>query len=41
VHVGSWWENLKEREHVEDLDVDGRMILKCILNKRLGVLELD
>jgi len=25
--------NLKERKYSEDLDVDGRIILKCILNK--------
>jgi hypothetical protein len=41
VHVGYWWGNMKEREHVEDLDMDGRTVLKCILNKRLGVRELD
>ena len=41
MHVGSWWGNLKEREHVEDLDMDGVIILKCILHKRLGGRELD
>jgi hypothetical protein len=23
-----WWRNLRERNHFEDLDVDGRIILK-------------
>jgi hypothetical protein len=23
---GFWWGNLKERDHFEDLDVDGRVI---------------
>ena len=41
MHIGSWLGNLNEREHVEDLDVDGRIILKCVLNKRLGGRELD
>jgi hypothetical protein len=31
----SWWENLKEREHLDDLGVDGR-ILKCISEKQDG-----
>ena len=25
------WGELRERDHLEDLGVDGRMILKCIL----------
>jgi len=30
---GFWWENLKERDSLEDLEVHGRKILKCILQK--------
>jgi len=25
-----WWRNLKERRHLEDLDIDDKKILKCI-----------
>jgi hypothetical protein len=28
-----WWENLRERDHLEDPDVDGRIILSCIFRK--------
>jgi hypothetical protein len=28
-----WWGNVRERYHLEDSDVDGRIILKCIFNK--------
>jgi hypothetical protein len=28
-----WSENLKERDSLEDLDIDVRIILKCILEK--------
>jgi hypothetical protein len=28
VHTNCWPENLKERDHSEDLDVDGRIILR-------------
>jgi hypothetical protein len=30
VHTGFWWGNLNERDHLEDLGVDGRRILKLI-----------
>ena len=28
MHRGIWWGNLNDRENLEELDVDGRMILK-------------
>ena len=27
VHIGLWWENLRERHRLEDLVVEGRTIL--------------
>jgi hypothetical protein len=33
VHIGFGWKNLKERDSFEDIGVDGRMVLKWILNK--------
>jgi len=33
VHTGFWWDNLRERDHLEDLDVDGRLIFKWIFRK--------
>jgi hypothetical protein len=29
-HTGFWWRNLRERDHLEDLGVDGRIILRWI-----------
>ena len=33
VHAGFWWDNLRERDHFKDLDVDGRLIFKWIFRK--------
>ena len=29
-----WWGDVRERDHLEDLSLDGRIILKCIFKKR-------
>ena len=33
VHTGFWWGDLRERGDLEDLGVDGRIILKQIFEK--------
>jgi hypothetical protein len=33
VHTVFWWGDLRERYHLEDIGVDGRIILIWILNK--------
>jgi len=33
VYTRFWWENLKERDYLEDPDVDGRIILSWIFRK--------
>ena len=33
VHEGFWWGNLREADSVEDLGVDGRIILIFMLEK--------
>ena len=33
LHTGFWWGNLRERGHLEDLGVDGMIILKLIFKK--------
>ena len=32
--TGFWWGNLRERDHLEDKGVDGRIILRWILRTR-------
>jgi hypothetical protein len=36
VHTGFWWGDLREGDHLEDLDVDGRIILQLIFKKWTG-----
>ena len=31
-----WWGNLRERDHMEDSGVDGRIIFRCILRNLEG-----
>jgi hypothetical protein len=33
VHTGFLWLNLRERDHLEDLDADGRIIFTRVLKK--------
>jgi len=33
VHTGVWWGNLRERAHLEEPGVDGRIILRWIFGK--------
>ena len=33
MHTGFWWGNLGEGDHLEDSDVDGRIILKWIFDR--------
>jgi hypothetical protein len=40
MHVRFWWEGQKERDHQEDMDVGGKIILKWILD-RVGWYGLD
>jgi hypothetical protein len=32
-HVGFWWRVLMKGDNSENLDVDGRIILKCVFKK--------
>jgi hypothetical protein len=33
VYKGFWWGNVRERDHFEDPDIDGRIILKWVFRK--------
>jgi hypothetical protein len=33
MRIGYWWESQKERDHKEDTDVGGRIIIKWILEE--------
>jgi hypothetical protein len=33
MNIGFWWENRKKRDHLDDLDVDKRIVLEFVLQK--------
>ena len=39
MHIELWWGNLREGDHLEDLDVHGSIILKWILKQWLGDMD--
>jgi hypothetical protein len=39
--TGFWWGKLKERDHLVDLRVDRRVLLKWILRNVMGGCGLD
>jgi hypothetical protein len=41
VHIGFWWVHLRERDHLEDPDIDGRILLRWIFRKWDGRHGLD
>jgi hypothetical protein len=34
--TGFWWGDLKKRGHLEEVGIDGRVILKWVFKRRLG-----
>jgi len=41
VHTGFWWGDVRDRDHLEDLGLDGSTMLKLIFKKWVGRHGLD
>jgi len=41
VDIGFWWRNLRERDHLEDSGVDGRIVLRCTFKNLNGGGDMD
>jgi len=41
VHTGFWWGELRERDHLEDVGVDVRKMLKWVLKNSVLKTGLD
>ena len=39
VHIGFWWENLREEDNLEEVSVDWKIILKWVLKKFVGSMN--
>jgi hypothetical protein len=39
MYTGLWWESEEERGHLEYLHMSGKIILKLILEKYVGVVQ--
>jgi hypothetical protein len=39
VQIRFWWENVRERDHLDDPDVDRKVILRRIFRKWNGGME--
>ena len=37
--VQALWKNVQEKSHIENLGVDGKVVLKQIINKRDGMAQ--
>ena len=33
IHTGFWWGNLRERDHLDESGIDGRILLRWIFRK--------
>jgi len=38
VLIGFWWGNLRERDYLEDIGIDRRIILESIFEKLVGII---